>query len=133
VVQISKFINRKITRDESRDTGMALVLLMLILFIALKQKAFLTGAIVLHVLNMTVPQLYRPAAVVWLGFSDLMGAVVSRVLMLVVFFVIVTPIGILRRLMGKDSLRLRAFKTGEDSVMLVRNYTFSARDLERPY
>ena len=84
-------------------------------------------------MNMTVPQIYKPIAVLWLGLSDLLGAVVSRILMSILFFAVVTPIGILRRLAGKDSLKLYAFKAGKDSVMLERNHTFIGRDLEKPF
>ena len=124
---------RTITKEQSRDTGMAMVLLLLLVFIARKREGWLIGAIVLHVVNMIVPQVYRPLAVLWLGLSDLLGAIVSKVLLSIVFFGIVTPIGIVRRLLGKDSLKLRAFKAGSDSVMLERNHTFVAADLERPY
>lgn len=125
--------NRKLTKDQCRDTGMAMVLLLLILFVSRKREGYLLVAMGLHVLNMIVPQVYRPIAVVWLGFSDVLGAIVPRVLLAIVFFVIVTPIGVVRRWMGKDSLKLRAFKAGEDSVMLERNHTFVGEDLERPY
>jgi hypothetical protein len=128
-----KFLKRKITKDQSRDTGMAMVLLFLILFASRKREGYLFAAIALHVLNMTWPQVYRPIAVVWLGLSDLLGTVVSKILLSVVFFFVVTPIAILRRLAGKDSLKLRAFKASQDSVMLERNHTFVGRDLERPY
>jgi hypothetical protein len=128
-----EFFKKNITKDQSRDTGMAMVLLLLILFISRKREGLLIGAIALHVLNMIVPQIYRPVAVLWLGFSELLGAVMSRVLLSIIFFAVVTPIGILRRLAGKDSLKLRAFKAGKDSVMLERNHTFIGRDLERPF
>jgi hypothetical protein len=128
-----KVFNRKITKDQSRDTGMAMVLLLLIVFATRKREGYLIGAMVLHVLNMIVPQIYRPVAVVWLGFSDLLGAVVSKVMLSIVFFGIVTPIGIFRRLAGKDSLKLRAFKASKDSVMIERNHTFVGQDLEKPY
>ena len=128
-----KFFTRTITKDQSRDTGMAMVLLLLILFVARKGEEFLIGAMVLHVLNMIVPQIYRPIAVVWLGLSDLLGTVVSKILLSIVFFGIVTPIATLRRLLGKDSLKLREFKAGQDSVMVERNHRFIGVDLERPY
>jgi len=124
---------RKITKDQSRDTGMAMVLLCLIVFATSKRHGWLIVAMVLQVVNMAVPQIFRPVAVIWLGLSDVMGMVVSKILLSIVFFVIVTPIGILRRLAGKDSLKLRAFKGSADSVMLERNHTFIGRDLERPY
>jgi hypothetical protein len=82
---------------------------------------------------MIVPQVFGPVAIVWFGLAHLLGAVTSRVLMLVVFALIVTPIGLVRRVLGKDSLRLRAFRAGPESVMVVRNHTFTAGDLEKPY
>jgi uncharacterized membrane protein (Fun14 family) len=128
-----KLLKRKITKDQSRDTGMAMVLLFLILFASRKREGYLFVAIALHILNMTWPQVYRPIAVIWLGLSDLLGSVVSKVLLSVVFFLVVTPIAILRRLAGKDSLKLRAFKASQDSAMLERNHTFVSQDLEKPY
>jgi hypothetical protein len=130
---MTEFLRRKISKDESRDTGMAMVLLLLILFISTRRNGFLLSAVVLHVVNMIVPQVYRPVAVIWLGLSHLVGTVVSKILLSIVFFVVVTPIGLLRRLSGRDSLKLRAFKASEDSVMVRRNHTFVASDLERPY
>jgi hypothetical protein len=124
---------KKISKDQSRDTGMAMVLLSMLLAISPKRHSLLFVAMALHVLNMTVPGLYRPIAVLWFGLSDLMGAVMSKILLSLVFFLVVTPIAILRRLFGKDALKLRAFKASKDSVMLERNHTFAARDLERPY
>ena len=128
-----RFFKRKITKDQSRDTGMAMVLLLLIVFATRKGEGYLIGAMVLHVLNMIVPQMYRPVAVLWLGLSDLLGSVVSKILLSIVFFAVVMPIGILRRLLGKDSLKLRVFKASQESVMLERNHTFTGKDLERPY
>lgn len=130
---MSAFFKRKITKDQSRDTGMAMALLLLIIFVARKREGWLIGAMALHVLNMIVPQIYRPIAVLWLGLSDLLGTVVSKILLSIVFFAIVTPMGTLRRLFGKDSLKLRAFKAGQDSAMLERNHIFVGADLERPY
>ncbi len=128
-----KIFARTITKDQSRDTGMAMVLLLLIVAASRKREGYMFLAMGLHIVNMIWPQIYRPLAVVWLGLSDLLGSIVSKVLLSIVFFVVVTPIGILRRLAGKDSLKLRAFKASKDSVMLERNHTFVSQDLERPY
>jgi hypothetical protein len=124
---------RRMTADQCRDTGMAMVLLLLIFSIALKRNELVLGALVLQVITMTVPRIFAPIAVVWLGLSHLLGAVMSRVILTVIFFLVVTPIGLVRRLLGKDPLRLRAFNASDDSVMLPRNHIFSGADLERPY
>ncbi len=124
---------KKITKDQSRDTGMAMVLLLLILSIRTKREGFLLAAIALQVLNMTVPQIYRPIAIVWLGLSHWLGTVMPKILLSILFFGLVTPIGVLRRLFGKDSLHLHAFKASEESAMAVRNHAFTGRDIETPY
>lgn len=124
---------KKITKDQSRDTGMAMVLLLLLLYIRTKREGMLWAALVLHVVNMIGPRIFAPIAVIWLGFSHLLGTVMSKILLSILFFGLVTPIGILRRLFGKDSLNLRAFKASEESVMSVRNHMFVGRDIEKPY
>jgi hypothetical protein len=122
-----------ITRDQSRDTGLAIVLVLLLVILRWQRTELLVPALILQVVSMVAPQVLRPVAIVWFGFAHLLGAVVSRVLLAVVFGLVVTPIGLLRRALGKDSLRLRAFKTGDESVMVVRNQTFTAADLEKPF
>lgn len=124
---------RKMTKDQCRDAGMAVVLLLLILYLRLKWEGLLLGAILVQVLNMIWPPLFEPIAIVWSWLAHLMGTVVSKVFLSIVYITLVTPVGILRRLAGKDSLRLRAFKASRSSVMLERNHTFTADDLERPY
>ena len=128
-----EFFRQRMTKDQSRDTGMAMVLLLLIVYFRTRRNGFLWAAIASHVLNMVVPRIYAPIAVLWLGFSHVLGTVMSKILLSILFFGIVTPIGMLRRLLGKDSLKLRAFKAGEESVMLVRNHMFVGRDIEKPY
>jgi hypothetical protein len=124
---------KKITQDQSRDTGMGVVLLFLLIFVARKREGWLLAAMGLHVLNMIAPQVYRPVAVVWLGLSERLGAVSSKILLSLVYFGVVTPIGVLRRLAGKDSLKLRAFKASRESAMWERNHKFSGGDLKQPY
>jgi len=121
------------TKDECRDTGMAVVLLLLLLQFRSRQEGYIIAAAVLHVVNMIVPRVFAPVAVVWLGLSSLLGTVMPKVLLSILFFLVVTPVGVLRRLMGRDSLKLREFKGGEESVALTRNHVFTAQDLERPY
>ena len=128
-----EFFKKNITKDQCRDTGMAMVLLCLILAVSPKRHGFLYGAIALHVVNMILPQIFRPIAVAWLGLSNLLGEIVPKILLSIVFFLVVTPIGILRRWAGKDALKLRSFKASQDSVMMERNHTFMGRDMQKPY
>jgi polyferredoxin len=124
---------KRMTKDQSRDTGMAMVLLALLIYLKTRRDGWLYMAMLVHVVNMIVPRIYAPIAVLWLGLSNVLGAVMSKVLLSILFFGLVTPIGFLRRLLGKDSLKLREFKAGEESAMVVRNHLFVAHDIEKPY
>ena len=62
-----------VTKEQSKDTGMALVLLLLLGAYLLGRRGFVVGAIVVHVVNMTAPQVFRPAAAIWFGVSHVLG------------------------------------------------------------
>jgi hypothetical protein len=130
---VAEFFKRPITKEQSKDTGMAMVLLLLLASAAFKRQALVTVAMIALVVDMTVPRLYRPVAVLWLGLSHLLGTVVSKILLTLVFFGVVTPTGLARKLLGIDSLRLKDFKSDDSSVMIVRNHTFTGKDIEKPY
>jgi hypothetical protein len=112
---------------------MAIVLVLLLLALRVERSSVVLAAAVVQVLTMTVPRWFAPLAVVWFAAAHAIGAVVSAILLTVVYAVVVTPVGLVRRLTGKDSLRVKAFKAGTTSVMTERRHVFQPRDLERPY
>jgi len=121
------------TTDQARDTGMAMVLICLLLAYWGKRPLFLPLAIVLLLLTMAVPQVFRPLAVFWFGLSHIMGNLVSKVVLTILFFVLVTPIGLIRRWAGRDSLQLRQWKKGAGSVFVAREGVIKPEDLNNPY
>ncbi len=127
------FSRKSITKDQSRDTGMAMVLLLLLFWQSTGLRTLGWAAIAVQVVNMTWPAIFWPVAIVWLGISRLLGAIVPKILLAIVFYGVVTPIGIFRRLAGRDALKLAVFKKGEGSVMVERNHKYTALDLEKPY
>lgn len=58
------------------------------------------------VLAVSRPDVVHPLNRVWLRLGLLIGKVVNPVVMTVVFFAVFTPMGLIRRLLGKDALGL---------------------------
>ena len=56
---------------------------------------------------LALPRILAPLNRVWLRFGLVLHACISPVIMGLVFYATVTPIGLVRRLLGKDPLRLR--------------------------
>jgi hypothetical protein len=121
------------TPEQAKDTGMAMVLICLLLGYWDKFPKFLPVSLVLLILTMAWPNAFRPLAGIWFGLSHLLGNVVSRVILTVLFFLIVTPIGLIRRLIGADALQLKKWKQGQDSVFVVREGPVQGKDLANPY
>ena len=130
---MSRIIRGDATSAQAKDTGMAMVLVLLLFWAFRRSDGYVLAAIVVHLVNMVVPKVFAPVAVVWFGLSHLLGTIASRVILTVIFFAVVTPIGLWRRMIGADSLRLKAFKAGKGSVMKERNHTFIGQDLKQPY
>lgn len=53
------------------------------------------------------PRSLKPLHTVWMGLAFFLGWFVSRILLTVLYFFILTPIGLLLRLFGKDLLDLK--------------------------
>ena len=121
------------TPEQAKDTGMAMVLICLLLGYWGKFPKFLPVSLVLLILTMTWPKAFTPLAGLWFGLSHLLSSVVSRVILTVVFFLIVTPVGVIRRWMGADALQLKKWKQGKGSVFVVREGPVQGKDMANPY
>lgn len=67
----------------------------------------LVVAAVFLVAALALPRMLEPLHRVWLRFGLVLHACISPVIMGLVFYTTVTPIGLVRRWLGKDPLRLR--------------------------
>jgi len=130
---LTGFIPKTVSRDQAKDTGMAMVLVCLLIAVLADKDQFTSIAVVLLIVNMTAPGIYRPVAKIWLGFSHLLGTVMSKVILTILFVFLVTPVGLIRRLMGKDPMQIQKWKKGRDSVFRVRDHRFNADDIANPY
>ena len=129
----SGMIPKKLSQKQLIDAGMALVLILLLIGLITKNPRFYKLAIPVLVINMIFPKIYYPFAILWFGLSNLLGSVISRIILSVVYFIFIVPVGLLRRLLGKDSLILHQFKKDKTSVFRSRNIVFSPDDIKNPY
>ena len=81
---------------------------------------FLAGSVILFVVTLARPSILGPLNRAWFKFGLLLGQVVNPFILGVVFFLGITPMAIIRRLLGKDSLRLKS-KPSLESYWIDRN------------
>lgn len=85
------------------------------------------AALVLSVLGCCAPRLVRPVFVAWMCAAYLIGRLISCLLLAVIYYLIVTPIGLVMRLFGRDPL-LRKFDPSARTYWTAHN---PARDSAR--
>ncbi len=77
-------------------------------------------AAVFLVLGIVAPRILHPLNVLWMQFGRLLQMIVSPIVLGFLFFLTVTPMALLLRMMGRDILRLRLDKESS-SYWIDRN------------
>ena len=79
----------------------------------------LTIAILFLSLGLFLPSLLKPLQKLWMTLAVLLGWLMTRVILIVLFYLVVTPIGLLARICGKDFLN-RKFNKEAESYWIPR-------------
>ena len=99
------------------------ILLIISVFLFVREKDlfiyFFSIGSILIILGGIAPVMLRPFYKIWMIFAVIIGWIMTRVILSVLFFLIITFIGIFTRLLGKDFLNLKT-KINE-SYWNVRN------------
>ena len=77
-------------------------------------------AVVLAGAGLVQPRLLRPLNTLWFRFGQLVGRVMSPVIMGLIFFCVITPVGFLMRVFGNDPMRMKR-SASKASLWIVRN------------
>jgi len=87
---------------------------------------------VLVIFGAILPGTLKPIYCVWMGVALVLGWFVSRVLLSILFYIAVTPIALVTRLMGKDFLDLK-FGEAKDSYWIPRKREAAREACEKQY
>jgi hypothetical protein len=103
--------NPKQTSDRFFGLTFFVFFLIIALWPLLKQNSVrpvaLGIALVFLAVSLVAPALLAPFNRLWLKFGELLHRITSPIILGVMFFGVITPIGFLMRLAGKDLLRMK--------------------------
>ncbi len=117
--------------EKTNQTMLVLVTGTIVLFFIFKLKWLLIIGIVLGFIGMFMPRPSRTIAIYWFKLAELIGAVVSKVLLSLMFILFLLPIAFLSRLFRPDLLQIKPKKEG--SYYVVRNYLYTAESIKKPW
>ena len=119
-----------VTEQQNREFGLVVILVVAILSWWTDELTLLPVIIILTLTTILVPAILTPFTALWYIFAGVVGKIMSSILLGLVFYLLVTPVGCIRRLCGKDSLSLRRkFGSSRKSTFVIRNYTYSKEDM----
>ena len=76
-------------------------------------------ALIFLVLGLINSKILTPLNLIWVKFGELLGKIIAPIVMALVYFVVLTPISLILRLVNKDILKLKILKN-TDSYWIKR-------------
>mgnify|MGYP001196249564 CR=1 FL=1 len=83
-------------------------------------------AIIFLTLALIKPHILNPLTKLWINFGELIGKFISPIVIGLIYFVILTPIGLLMRIFNKDLLNLKFSK--KNSYWIKRETKLNSMD-----
>lgn len=121
------------TKKQCSDFGLVAVLVCTGCALYFHTDGWVKAAFLLALVTVVVPILFYPFAAIWFALSHLLGQISTTILLLVVFFLMVVPVGLFRRLAGKDTMLIRRFKKDRGSVWTERDHRYGSTDLSQTF
>ncbi len=103
----------KTTRKEIKNFGITIGLILLVIGAILFWKTntsyliFIIIGLVLLVSGLTIPIILKPIYFIWMVFAAILGWIMTRVILSILYYAIMTPIRLISRLFGKQFIELR--------------------------
>ena len=67
-------------------------------------------ALIFLILGILNSRVLNPFRKIWIKFGELLGKIISPIVLFIIFFLLVTPIGLLMKILGKDLLSIKYSK-----------------------
>ena len=106
----------------------SLSVLLAVMAFFFKSLLLLYISVALLALSIIFPAIAAFISKYWRKVAEFTGRQISRLILLIFYFVILTPVALVSRIFTKDPLRLK--KEKKESYFTDRNHTFIADDLE---
>lgn len=117
----------KTNKEKSLETLLVLVGALIVVYWIYPKKIYLLIAMAFILIGIVSPFLSEKISWVWMKFAELLGGVMSKILLSLIYYVILVPIALVYRLTQKNHLFL---KRKEGSYYIDRNKKYDPKDIE---
>ena len=108
---MSEYNDIKISSNRSFGVVFFIVFLLIALYPLLNNNEIRLWSLIISVLFLILgilnSKILSPLNKIWFKFGLLLGKIISPIIMGVIFFLVVTPIGFIMKVLGKDLINLK--------------------------
>lgn len=136
---IDEIKNIKSTKKELRSFGITIGAVLAIFGAVFwwQQKSsfiyFFEGSLILLLLGFLFPIVLKPLQKVWMTIAVIIGYVMTRVILSVLFYLIITPLGLVSKLCGNKFLDLEINKTQNSYWICREESVFNKERYEKQF
>ncbi len=117
-------------REKNLETVLTISTGLLVFYLIYKVEELIIISVVLGIIGIFFNFMGSKISWLWYKIAEVLGFIVSRILLTVVFYLLLFPIARLSRLFTKDPLCL---SKNRDTLYTVRNANFSKGDFEKTW
>lgn len=136
---VEEIRNIKSDAKECRKFGLSVGIVLVVLAIILawfgKGSFVYFGSVggLLIISGVIAPVILKPLQKIWMILAVLLGFIMTRLILLILFYLILTPIGIMARIFGKDFLDLKLVKDQDSYWNRRESGKYEKLDTERQF
>ena len=94
---------------------------------------FFIGSAVFLVFGLLAPAVLKPIQKIWMAIALVIGFFMTRVILSILFYLVVTPISFLTKFLGKDILDIKIDRKAASYWQLREKKPFDKLDYERQF
>jgi len=131
--------NIKETKKDLRKFGISVGIILIVISAILfwnEKNSYLyfgiTGA-VLGILSITFPKILKPINKIWMSLAIVMGWLMTRAILIILFYIVLTPIAFIAKIFKKNFLNLKIDKSVNSYWEVRENKNFNKSDFENQF
>lgn len=105
----------------------------IVLFKHKTNLVLLTLSVILGLPAVIYPKLLAPFYVAWMSFATVLGWFMTRVILVILYYCVITPIGFVARCAGKDFLHLKFARERQTYWIAKDHFTEDNKQYEKQF
>ena len=122
----------EISRKKSLEACLAIATGLLVIYYFWRLETLLIVALVVAIVGLLLPAVARIIAFGWFKLAEGLGRINGTILLSIVFYFLLTPLALLRRMLKQDPLGLKKDEK-QESYFIEREHEYQSEDLLHPW